>query len=334
VINLRYHIVSLVAVFLALGMGIVMGSTVIDRVTVDALNNKLDDVRNSTNAIRDDNSRLKNQVQQGKDFAETTRDELLRGHLKGVPVMVVAVAGIDRKPVDDLRAALVTAQATVEGTVWFTSKMRLSGDNDLRALTEALQLTVDRPDVVRRQALARILVARDPSAPDPSALASLSSAGFVTYDPPPAPTTTSTSSVPPTLASLPLAGTRYVFVSGAGAVVSDDLVAVPFVQNASQPASTPGTGSQTSATQSTSNQPSGRIVAAEAGQDTQGGRAVFVGLLRGDPVVSTRISTVDNLESAMGQTATILALEDLAVPRLGHYGVGPGAQRILPAPAA
>ena len=41
-INLRYHIVSLVAVFLALGMGIVMGSTVIDRVTVDALNNNLE----------------------------------------------------------------------------------------------------------------------------------------------------------------------------------------------------------------------------------------------------------------------------------------------------
>jgi hypothetical protein len=34
----------------------------------------------------------------------------------------------------------------------------------------------------------------------------------------------------------------------------------------------------------------------------------------------------------MGQTAAVLALEDLGVPRFGHYGVGPGAQRILPAP--
>jgi hypothetical protein len=342
-INLRYHIVSLVAVFLALGMGIVMGSTVIDRVTVDALNNKLDDVRNSTNAIRDDNGRLKDQIRQDQVFAETTRDELLRGHLKGVPVMVVAVAGVDRKPVDDLRAALVTAQATVEGTVWFTSKMRLAGDNDIRALAESLQLGVDRPDVVRRQALARLLAPRDPAAAEPSPLASLSASGFVTYDPPPAPTTTSTSTVPPTLASLPLAGTRYVVVSGAGAQVSDDLVAVPFVQAASQAstatgsASGPGAGSQPStsaASSSAAAQPSGRVVAVEAGQDTQGGRAVFVGLLRGDPVVSTRVSTVDNLESAMGQTATILALEELAVPHFGHYGVGPGAQRILPAPAA
>ena len=312
-INLRYHFVSLVAVFLALGMGIVMGSTVIDRVTVDALNARLEDVRNSTNGIRDDNNRLRGQVKQGEDFAKTTRDQLLHGHLRGVPVMIVAVAGVDRGPVDELRDALVTAQATVEGTIWFTSKMRLAGDGDVRALATALDLAVDRPEVVRRQALARLIVPRDATASEPSPLASLSAAGFLTYDPPPVPPSTSTS-VPPTLASLPLAGTRYVVVSGAGAVVGDDMVAVPFVQAASQGA--------------------GRVVAAEAGQDTQGGRAVFVGLLRGDAVVSTRVSTVDNLESPMGQTATVLALEELGVPRFGHFGVGPGAQRILPAPAA
>ena len=46
-VNLRYHVVSLVAVFLALGIGIVMGATVIDRVTVDALNNRVHDVESS-----------------------------------------------------------------------------------------------------------------------------------------------------------------------------------------------------------------------------------------------------------------------------------------------
>jgi len=350
-INLRYHIVSLVAVFLALGMGIVMGSTVIDRVTVDALNNKLEDVRNSTNGIRDDNGRLRDQIRQADDFAKATRDELLRGHLKGVPVMVVAVSGVDRKPVDELRAALATAQATVEGTVWFTSKMRLANDSDVRSLADALGLTVDRADVVRRQALGRLIPARDPAAAEPSALASLSAAGFVTYEPPPtatattsvAPSGTSATSVPPTLASLPLPGTRYVVVSGAGAEVGDDLVAVPFVQAVSQGSSLQPSNAQTSGSQPSSSQPTttvsaagaaGRVVAVESGQDTQGGRAVFVGLLRRDAIVSTRVSTVDNLESAMGQTATVLALEELAVPRFGHFGVGPGAQRVVPAPAA
>ena len=311
-INLRYHIVSLVAVFLALGMGIVMGSTVIDRVTVDALSNKLDNVRKSVDGIREENGRLKSQVDQARDFAVTTRDELLRGHLRNIPVMVVAVAGVDRKPVDELRQALVGAQATVEGTVWFTSKMRLANESDVRALASALDLTVDRPEVVRRLALAKVAAARDSAAADAGPLAALSAAGFVTYEGP-SPGTSTTASLPTTLASLPLAGTRYVVVSGAGAEVGDDQVGVPLVQAFAQA--------------------TGRVVAAEAGTDTQGGRAVFVGLLRGD-VVSARLSTVDNLESPMGQTATVLAVEDLGVPRFGQYGVGPGAQRVLPLPAA
>ncbi|HEX2117692.1 MAG TPA: copper transporter [Acidimicrobiales bacterium] len=312
-INLRYHIVSLVAVFLALGLGIVMGSTVIDRVTVDALNNRLDDVQRSVGAIRDENGRLKSQVDRGLDFAETTRDQLLRGHLRGIPVMIVAVAGIDRGPVDELRQALVGAQATMQGTIWFTNKMRLANDGDVRALADAVGLSVDRPDPLRRQALAKVANAREAATSEASPLAALSNAGFITYEGPPGGVTSTTAPLPSSLASLPLANTRYVVVSGAGAEVGDGVLAVPLVQAFAQV--------------------SGRVVAAESGQDTEGGRAVFVGLLRGD-VVSARLSTVDNLESPMGQTATVLALEDLGVPQFGHYGVGPGAQRILPAPAA
>ena len=311
-INLRYHIVSLVAVFLALGLGIVMGTTVIDRVTVDALSDRLDTVQRSQGAIREENGRLKAQVDQGQDFAVATRDQLLRGHLRNIPVMVVAVAGIDRRPVDELRQALVSAQATLEGTIWFTPKMRLSSDGDVRALATALDLPVDRPEVVRRQALARVASARETAAAEASPLAALQIAGFITYEAPPQATSTTTST-PPTLASLPLANTRYLVVSGAGADVGDDVVAVPLVQAYAQA--------------------SGRVVAAESGVDTDGGRAVFVGLLRGDSLV-TRLSTVDNIESPMGQTAAVLALEDLGVPRFGHYGVGRGAQHLLPQPTS
>ena len=316
-INLRYHIVSLVAVFMALGLGIVMGATVIDRVTVDALNNKLDDVQRSVGAIRAENGRLGGQVKQGQDFAITTRDQLLRGHLRNIPVMVVAVVGVDRRPVDELRQALVTAQATMEGTIWFTSKMRLTSDSDVRALAGALDLPVDRPEVVRRQALAKVAAARDTAAAEASPLAALQSAGFLTYEGPPSTTTTSggsaqtSASVPTNLAALPLANTRYLVVSGAGAEVGDDVVAVPLVQAYAQA--------------------HGRVVAAESGVDepVQGGRAVFVGLLRRE-AGTARLSTVDNLESPMGQTAAVLALEDLGVPRYGHYGVGRGADGVLP----
>ena len=44
-INLRYHIVSITAVFLALGIGITLGSTFIGRETLDQIRNNVDNAR-------------------------------------------------------------------------------------------------------------------------------------------------------------------------------------------------------------------------------------------------------------------------------------------------
>ena len=304
-INLRYHVVSLVAVFLALGVGVVMGSTVIDRVTVDALEAQVGRVENSVKATQAENRRLDSELRAVRDFADQARDHIAAGHLEDVPVLVTAVTGIDRRAVDGLRQALVSSQADLAGTIWFTAKMRLGNESDVRELASALGLGVgfDQPDEVRRQALTRLAATLEGGS-DPNPLPALVTGGFLVFEP-------SSQDTPATtpLAALPVGGVRVVLVSGAGADVGDDQVATPLAQALS----------------------SGRLVAAESGQDTPGGRGVFVGLLRNDSVVAARISTIDNLESPMGQAAAVLALEALAVPRTGHFGVGPGAQRLLPA---
>ena len=336
-INLRYHIVSLVAVFLALGIGIVMGATVIDRVTVEALNNRIESVRRSVEGTRADNRRLNSQLGTIRDFADQARDPILRGQLEKVPVMVIAVTGTDRKPVDALGQALVGSGAAFQGTVWFNPKSRLENEDDVRALSAALGSDPARPEVVLGQALDRLAATALPSrgsatptgtAPTSttvagatvagarpgagSPLGALRAAGFVAYEAPPAEESAAT--IPSDLSALPLAGTRFVVVSGAGAQVGDDILSVPLTR------SLVGAGIP--------------VVAVESGQDSPGGRAVFVGLLRADGNVSSRLSTVDNLESPMGQAAAVLALDDLAIPRYTHLGVGPGAQRLLPAPPA
>jgi hypothetical protein len=331
-INLRYHVVSLVAVFLALGMGIVMGSTVIDRVTVDALNNNLESVRRDVNETRAENRRLADRVQEGQDFADQSLIHVLRDQLPGVPVLVVAVTGIDRKPVDALRQSLAEAGASLQGTLWVTPKMRLDNDGEARALSAVLGGPAATPtttapgatgaststtlvvsaDEVRELALTRMLA-------EPGTLAAMVSAGFLGYEPAPDRAVDVDPAAPPTsvapggagLGFVPISGTRFVLVSGAGAEVSDDLLAIPLAQVVAT------TG--------------GQAVAAEAGVDTDGGRGVFVGLLRRDATANGKVSTVDNLESPMGQAAVILALEELGEARVGHFGVGPGAQRLLPA---
>ena len=304
-INLRYHVVSLVAVFLALGVGVVMGSTVIDRVTVDALEAQVDRVENSVKVTQAENRRLDEQLRTVRDFADQARDRIAEGHLEGVTVLVVAATGIDPGPVDGLRQALASSEADLAGTVWFTTKLRLDSESDRQALAGVLGIRDEGPDAVRRQALGRVAAALEGGS-DPDLLSALVAGGFLAYEGPPDPATSPTSA----LAALPRGGVRVALVSGAGANVGDDQVALPFAQALGLS--------------------SARVVAAEAGQDSPGGRGVFVGLLRQDDVFGARIATVDNLESPMGQAATVLALDDLSVPRTGHYGVGPGAQRLLP----
>lgn len=308
-INLRYHIVSLVAVFLALAVGIVMGSTVIDRAIVDGLQNRVNSVDNRARRTDEENRRLAGQLDLMRNFADQARDQLVEGQLRGVPVLVVTVQGVDTRPVEDLREALATAEAVSAGTLLLTAKFRLENEGDVRALATVVNLAGGAAEGVRRQAISRLVGVLDGTANDATFLPALVSAGFVGYEPPTSSLTTTTGMG---LSSFPVTGLRMVLVSGAGAEVGDDRLALPLAQGLAQsPATTP------------------RLVAAESGQDTPGGRALFVGRLRSEASLP-RLSTVDNLESPIGQAAVVLALADLGVPRAGNYGVAPGAERLLP----
>src|SRR5438270_4067308 len=126
-----------------------MGATVIDRVTVDQLRNRLDSVESSVRQTRRDNDRLTTQLRTWERFAEQGRPDLLTGQLRDVPVLVVGVDGIDRKPVDGLRTELTAAGARLEGTLWLGDKLNLRSQADANALATALAVPPDTPDVLR-----------------------------------------------------------------------------------------------------------------------------------------------------------------------------------------
>lgn len=311
-LNLRYHIVSLVAVFLALGIGVIIGVTVINSGIVDQLQKRLDSVERSDRQTRTDNDRLTAQLGTWDRFVEQGRNDLLAGQLKGVPVLLVGVDGIDRKSVDDLRTDLVAAGANAEGMLWLTDKLNVRSQADANALAGALTMAEDTPDVVRATALARLATVLQAGADPAGLIPALRQGGFIDYEAPVAPASTSSSptTLGPTPPTLPVPGTRSVVLSGAGARLDDDTMTMPLVTQLAL------TGAP--------------VVAAEAGQDTPGGRGVFVGLVQQRPETASRVSTVDNLESFIGQAATVLAVRDLGKEPASHYGVGPGAQRLLP----
>ena len=119
--NLRYHIASLVAVFLALSVGLLLGTIVVDRglietqrtTLVQSIGASVDKVTAANQQLRDANASL-------NAFAEQSSPQLLRGMLAGRTVLVIADPdSVDTvaRTTEALRLAGATpAVATITGT--------------------------------------------------------------------------------------------------------------------------------------------------------------------------------------------------------------------------
>src|SRR5437899_100775 len=188
-VNFRFHVISLVAVFLALGVGVLMGSTAIDQATVKGLKNNLASYKHRSEAERQRANQLSDELSHWDKFAEQARDQLLPGRLAGVPVLVVAVQGVAHDRVTDIHTWLGQSEADDQGTLWLQSKLAVSRTGDSQQLAQVLGTTTTRPDSLRREAVGQLstVLVRSPSAPTTSPaplLTQLRQAGFVDYDSP------------------------------------------------------------------------------------------------------------------------------------------------------
>ena len=119
-INFRFHLVSLIAVFLALGLGILVGSSVVDRVIVDRLDGEIKATRAESNDLKERISAQEEQIARDQDFLEQSTGYAVRQRLQAVPVALVAERGVDENSVKDVLATLRESGATVPGVVWLT----------------------------------------------------------------------------------------------------------------------------------------------------------------------------------------------------------------------
>ncbi|MDQ3574148.1 MAG: copper transporter [Actinomycetota bacterium] len=310
-VNFRFHLVSLTAVFLALAVGIGLGATVVDQATVEALQRRLDGVSQRVDRTDAENERLRGDLGRWTAFAEEASNESMEGRLTDVPVVVVSVQGTERAPVEALQASLVAAGARYQATLWLTSKWRLNKPEDTVALAGVLGATSQAPDAVRGTAMARVAASLGGAAA-PALLGSLRDAAFLDAEAP--------AGDAAALAGVSSPETLFVVVSSAEAEVPNEALAVPLASQLARVAR-------------------GRVLAAEPGREPQGRdqpgqRALFVGPLREDATVSALLSTVDNLEDFRGRFATVYALRDLGRGKAGHFGVGPRATSLVPEAAS
>jgi hypothetical protein len=353
-VNLRYHIVSLTAVFLALGIGLTLGSSFLDRVTVDTLNNQLTALEGQIGETRAENRDLGRRAGALADrdalLGEQLGERVLRERLADVPVLVIASAGTDEAWVERTMSVLGASGARVSGTWWLTDRFSLEDEAQVTDLAGALGLTTTHAERLRRSARVRLadvlLDAADPggepsapepadpggepTAPDPELppepeqdapggpdaaepelLAALRAAGYVEYQ-----QAGSDAEGPVRLAPT---GMRYVIVTGG----APDDAAAPFLRGLVAELARTGPVPVVVAQGSTGDLPAGH-------DDEEASRTTAVGELRADEELTSRLSTVDSLDTAAGLLALVLALEDLAESTTGHYGVTGSAMRLLP----
>jgi hypothetical protein len=351
VINLRYHIVSITAVFLALGIGLTLGTSFLDRVTVDELKHRLDEVQSDVDRTEAANERLSGRVNdledRDRELATELPERLVTGRLDGVPVLVVAAEGTDAALVDQTVGALSAAGAEVTGTWWLTERWLLDDAEEVNDLGGVLELNTTDADRLRRNGAIRVAelldtaaeppadlqVAADPQVPadpqlpvveaappqpsEPELVAALEAAGFIDY--------TALAGADDARVLLPAADTRYVVISDALPDAGPALFAAALLDEIAADGVAPVVAAQGEAD----------LRDAEdelAPEDDR--RTTFVGPLRAGELTHDRISTVDDLDTASGLLATVLAVEDLSAELLGHYGVAPGAARLLPGPVS
>jgi hypothetical protein len=117
VIDFRYHLVSIVAVFLALALGIVLGTTALNGPIVHALQKAESISKNTAASLRTTNDNQKHRIAGDGLFATAAAPPLLGGLLTGQQVVVVTAPGADSKAVSGVTTAIRQAGGTVTGPV-------------------------------------------------------------------------------------------------------------------------------------------------------------------------------------------------------------------------
>ena len=314
-IDFRYHLVSLIAVFLAVALGIVIGTTALNAPILEDLEGEVAALAEDKRELETQTRELQAQLDTSDAFEQAVAPSLVAGNLAGRSVVLVA-AGEDvaTETVEEVSTLVGQAGGTVTGTV------RLQPGYSDPATAAEVQSYVTGPGLPTGVTL--------PETDDTGQLVgSLLAQVLMRPATPgaPAPDTAALSSV--------LAGLRALDVLDveSSSVTPADFAVVltagaPAEQDAAQ-----RTDTLVDLALALDAAGSGAVVAGDA---ASAGDTGLVGVIRADPENSAAVSTVDNVDAASGRISTVLALGRESQGTSGAYGSGEDAQPVPPLPAA
>ncbi len=314
-IDFRYHLVSVIAIFLALALGIVVGTTALNGGIVDNLKSSNKQIISDKRTLESTVQRLRTQVSRQDEVSTAVAAQAVAGRLSGQRVLIVTAPGASTDGVDALRTLVLGAGGTPSGLVRIKSDLLNPAQgqvlDDLVANVAPAGVTLpegtptDRAAAVLAAALVTTTGANGLSA-DVAAkvLGGFTSADFIDLQRDP-----KAGSAAATLAVLLTdSGSGKPLDAAGKAVQRSELVLARALDARSE----------------------GVVVAGPEGSAAVGG---LLAAVRDDDGLSDGVTTVDTADTATGRLVVVLALAEQARGGAGRYGQGPGARSGAPAPA-
>ncbi len=323
-IDFRYHLVSIVAVFLALAVGIVLGSTELRGAALSALDRTSSALSGKLNAADAENSALQQEVNEDRAFAQAAEPVLLAHLLDGQRAVVITAPGAPAGVVNGITTALGDAGATVSGQVALSARFADTSASNLslldqltqRMVPSGLTLANGTPQQQAAQVLASALVSSGSSS---SGSSGSGGSGSHVGD----------SEAGQTILSSYSAG-QFITVTGQPAQGATLAVIVT-------PSSAPADGNSDPANQAIVSLAqefgTGSEATVVAGPSSGSGQGSAISAVRSSGAANSA-STVDNADQVTGQIVVVQALQQqLNGHKPGSYGTQSDANSAGPSPA-
>jgi hypothetical protein len=311
VIDFRYHLVSIIAIFLALALGLVVGASALRGTVTSELRAQLAQFGKDNQSLRIQKRAVDQVNGYNSEVVGGVAPQILAGQLKGESVVFVEAPGADDQMRANMADMVGKAGARISGYVTLQDKyLDQSQLATLSQLTDQLKpngvgFPADATPYDRAAIeLAAVLVTKQTSRSgqeDPAAgqvLTGFKAAGFLNYSGQPANRATLAIVIAPAAAS------------------KDKNADAENKALASLPIALYGYGN-------------GTVAAGNADAATDGG---LIKALRDNGKAQGHVSTVDTADSPAGQLTTVFALNYAKQGKPGDYGIGSGVDGPMPTP--
>lgn len=307
-ISLRTHAISLAAVFLALAIGVALGSGLLSNTVLSGLRDDKHELQERINTLTDERNALNEKLGAAGEFDAQMSPRILRDTLVDKSVVLFRTPDAADDDVDAVTRLVGQAGGTVSGTVGLTpqfveahaAEKLLSVVNSpiVPAGKQLSTTSVDQGSQAGDLLGIALMINRDPKVQTvddtqrETVLATLRDTGFITYG-----------------ERVGAANTALVVTGGA---LGDDA----------------GNRGATVArfAGGLARHGSGTVL---VGRDGSASGTAAVAVTRSDPALTSAVSTVDDVDTEAGRITSVLALGDLVNGgRPGQYGLGQGSTAV------